>query len=161
LRSLAAFNVLRVGQGGLPLTLDCYYLSNLASYGISGKHSLWSALDSAGVPRWMEAREFDRQRLRPEEIDALFFGHRVHGRSLETGNEHGASVAADGSAMMFGDWGFGNGRARLDGDQMCFEWTTGHVNCAAIYRNPGGTRAKENEFVWAHKGGGFPFSQVD
>lgn len=159
-KSLASFNALRVSQGGVPLTLDCYYMKNIGSYASFG--TLWGALQKAGVPRRLEAREFDRERLRPAEIDALFFGHRLHGRSFETGEEHGILVAPDGSAMIFGDWGSGSGRARLEGDQMCFEAPDGYINCAAIYRNPGGTRSKENEFIWANRGGrSFPFSRVD
>jgi TolB-like protein/DNA-binding SARP family transcriptional activator len=161
LESLASFNALRVRQGGIPLTADCYYLSNLSSYKF-GQWGLWGPLLAAGVPRWFGAREFDRHRLRPEEVDALFFGHRIHGRSLETGEEHGISVAADGTAIIFGDWGYGSGRALLDGDQLCFEAPGGYINCAAIYRNPGGARAKENEFVWANReGGAYPFSVVE
>ena len=97
-----------------------------------------------------------------EEMDPLLFGHRIHGRSLESGEEHGAQVAADGSAMMFGDWGDGNGEARFRGDNLCFEWKSGHTNCGVVYRNPGGSRATENEFIWSsHAAGGFPFSVVD
>jgi hypothetical protein len=96
------------------------------------------------------------------EIDAMFIGHRAHGRSLETGKEHALLVAPDGGAMIFGDWGNGSGRARLDGDQMCFEAADGYINCATIYRNPGGTKARENEFIWVNrKGGVFPFSIVE
>lgn len=173
--SLMAFNGLRIRQGGTPLTLDCYYLRGdtlllsawqhtmyMSMYMSIGKYGLQEGLRRAGVPRWFESRMFDEQRLKPKEIDSLFFGHRLHGRSLESGQEHGASVAADGSAIMFGDWGFGNGIARFDGDQLCFEWTGGHMNCGSVYRNIGGTKAKENEYIWfSHKGGGFPFSQVD
>ncbi len=173
--SLTTFNDLRIRQGGTPLTLDCYYLRGdtlhlsawqhtmyMSMHMPIGKYSLQEGLRRAGVPRWFESRTFDKQRLPPKEIDALFFGHRVHGRSLESGQEHGASVAADGSAMMFGDWGFGNGSARLDEDKLCFEWTGGHVNCGSVYRNLGGTKAKENEYIWVSRmGGGFPFSQVD
>ena len=161
-RSLSAFNALRIKQGGIPLTLDCFYLRGDAMYLSIGKYGLGEGLRRAGVPRWFESRTFDGQRLTPEEIDSLFFGHRLHGRSLESGREHGASVAADGAAMMFGDWGFGNGNARFDGDRLCFEWTSGHTNCGTVYRSPGGTRAKENEYIWfSHKSGGFPFSQAD
>jgi len=58
-------------------------------------------LHAAGVPRWFD--DFDSLRLRAAEIDALFVGNRLHGRSLDTGEEHGLSVAADGSAIIFGD----------------------------------------------------------
>jgi len=99
--------------------------------------------------------------LQSAEIDALFVGNRLHGRSLETGEEHGLSVAADGSAIIFGDWGIGSGRVRFEGHDVCFETPIGYVNCAAIYRNPDGARATENEYLWVNrKGGAFPFSIV-
>ncbi|HEV8390128.1 MAG TPA: tetratricopeptide repeat protein [Dongiaceae bacterium] len=160
--ALSAFNLLRVQHGGIPLTLDCYYLRGSAFYLASTGDGLREGLQRAGVPRWFDVREFDRQRLNPHEVDMLFFGHRIHGRSLESGEEHGASVAADGTAMLFGDWGYGNGQARLVGDGLCFEWVSGHTNCGTVYRNPGGTRSKENEFIWfSHAAGGFAFSAVD
>jgi adenylate cyclase len=156
--ALASFNKLRAGQGGIPLVLDCYYISNLGSFSI-GKRGLWNALRAAGVPHWFDEPAFGPTRLRAAEIDALFVGNRLHGRTLETGQEHGLSVAADGSAIIFGDWGIGNGRLRLDGDGLCFETPIGYVNCAAIYRNPDGARATENEYVWVNrKGGAYPFS---
>jgi hypothetical protein len=99
--------------------------------------------------------------LRAPEIDALFVGNRLHGRSLETGEEHGLSVAADGSAIIFGDWGVGSGRMWVDGDNVCLETEIGYVNCAAIYRNPDGARATENDYFWVNRvGGAYPFSIV-
>ena len=97
--------------------------------------------------------------MRAAEIDALFVGRHLHGRSLESGQEHGLSVAADGSAIIFGDWGGGSGRLTLDGDGLCFEMADGYVNCATIYRNPGGARTTENEYIWVSRAGGaYPFS---
>ncbi len=113
------------------------------------------------MPDQYDSGSFDQHKLSAGEIDSLFFGHRLHGRSLGSGEEYGASVAADGTAMMFGAWGVGNGVARLDGDGLCFEWTGGTTNCGTVFRNPGGSRAKENEFVWfSHQAGEYSFSQV-
>lgn len=156
--ALASFNVLRARQGGIPLVLDCYYISNLGSFSV-GQRGLWTALRAAGVPNWFDEAAFEPIRLQAAEIDALFVGHRMHGRTLETGLEHGMSVAADGSAIIFGDWGVGNGRLRLDGDGLCFETPIGYINCAKIYRNPDGARATENEYFWVNRiGGAYPFS---
>ena len=89
----------------------------------------------------------------------MFVGNRLHGRSLDTGEEHGLSMAADGGAIIFGDWGGGSGRVRLDGNDLCFETPDGYINCASIYRNPGGSRATENEYFWVNRVGGvYPFS---
>ncbi len=150
--------MLRARQGGIPLVLDCYYISNLGSFSV-GQRGLWTALRAAGVPNWFDEAAFEPIRLQAAEIDALFVGHRMHGRTLETGLEHGMSVAADGSAIIFGDWGVGNGRLRLDGDGLCFETPIGYINCAKIYRNPDGARATENEYFWVNRiGGAYPFS---
>jgi adenylate cyclase len=156
--ALASFNKLRAGQGGIPLVLDCYYISNLGSFSF-GQRGLWNALRMAGVPRWFDEAAFKPLRLPAAEIDALFVGNRLHGRTLETGQEHGMSVAADASAIIFGDWGVGNGQLRLDGDGLCFETAIGYANCAAIFRNPDGARATENEYLWVNRvGGAYPFS---
>jgi adenylate cyclase len=158
--ALASFNKLRAGQGGIPLVLDCYYISNLGSFSF-GQRGLWNGLRMAGVPRWFDEAAFERLRLPAAEIDALFVGNRLHGRTLETGQEHGLSVAADGSGIIFGDWGVGSGHVRFKGDDVCFETPIGYVNCADIYRNPDGARATENEYFWVDRvGGAFPFSIV-
>ena len=159
-QALAAFNALRSRRGGIPLVLDCYYLSNLGSFSV-GQQGLWTALRAAGVPRWFDEGQFEPNRVYGAEIDALFVGNRLHGRSLETGAEHGLSVAADGSGIIFGDWGVGSGHVRFEGDDVCFETPIGYVNCADIYRNPDGARATENEYFWVDRAGGaFPFSIV-
>jgi len=161
--ALSAFNALRIAQGGIPLILDfCIYLHRAAFFQLPTQWGLTEGLRRAGVPHWFEVREFDRQRLSPKEVDQLLFGHRIHGRSLESGEEHGAYVAGDGTAMMFGDWGDGHGQAVLDDEGLCFEWSSGLTNCGTVYRNLGGTRARENQYIWfSHAYGGFPFSVVD
>jgi len=114
----------------------------------------------AGVPFAFNAKEFDGQRLTGSEIDALVFGHRLHGRSVESGREHGAVVSADGSsAITYGAWANGSGSARVEGDRLCFVWPS-NTTCAEILRNPGGTRAKENEYILLYDGWWYPFSQA-
>jgi adenylate cyclase len=158
--ALDSFNALRARQGGVPLVLDCYYLSNLGSFSF-GQGGLWIALSAAGVPRWFDEAAFEPLRLRTAELDALFVGRRMHGRTFETGQEHGLSVAADGSGIIFGDWGGGSGRLWFEDDTLCFETSIGYINCAAIYRNPHGSRATENEYFWVDRvGGAYPFSVV-
>ena len=34
-------------------------------------------------------------------------------------------------------------------------------DCVVILRNPGGTKAKENEYIWFDQRGAFPFSLVE
>lgn len=119
-------------------------------------------LSSIGVPYDYNAEEFQRSRLSGKDIEALIFGQRLHGRSLETGQEHGGSISADGSTVsMFGDWSNGHGSARIESNRICFVWST-ITDCAAALRNPGGTRANENEYILLGFGGwAFPFSLTD
>jgi TolB-like protein/DNA-binding SARP family transcriptional activator len=164
-RALDTVNAIRVTQGGIPFTLLEVYWAYYFKYKPTGPFvgdRLVEGLRLTGAPRWFESGAFDAQQLSAKEIDSLVFGHRIHGRSLHTGQEHGLSVFADGTAIMFGDWGAGSGVARHDGNRLCFDWMTGDANCGVFYRNIGGTKAKENEYIWfSHRGGGFPFSQVE
>lgn len=71
----------------------------------------------------------------------------------------GLIVSADStSAMSFGQWGSGSSTARINKGRFCFTKPVTE-ECFTIFRNPGGTREKENEYFsypgWAH-----PFSQV-
>ena len=120
----------------------------------------------AGVPELLSIGEFARQnRLTVDEVRTLIFGHRLHGRSLWTGEERNASVTRDGVVALSGDWGLlgggplTGGSARFDGDQLCYKFDLVSY-CGEVLRNPGGTRAKENEFLW-YNGEPFTFSPTD
>jgi TolB-like protein/DNA-binding SARP family transcriptional activator/Tfp pilus assembly protein PilF len=160
-RAIGIVNAIRIRQGGIPLTLDelCYGYKSTPS---ANADRLIEGLRLAGLPKWFESGPFDAQQLDAHEVDGLIFGHRVHGRSLGSGEEHALSVSADGTAIMSGGWGAGSGTARLDGNRLCFDWTTGDANCAVIYRNIDGGKARENEYIWfSHRSGAFPFSPAD
>ncbi len=117
-------------------------------------------MNRAGIPYSFE-EVFDGQQLSGAEIDTLVFGKRLHGRSLDTGMEHGASISGDGrTAMAFGDWTNGTGSAHVADDQLCFVWSS-TTWCCTIYRNPGGTKAKENEFVLFIRNWPYTFSPVE
>jgi hypothetical protein len=62
--------------------------------------------------------------------------------------------------MIFGDWGNGDGRAYVEKDRLCIARTS-MTSCGLVFRNPGGTRAKENEYLWFNGGWAYPFSQVE
>jgi TolB-like protein/Flp pilus assembly protein TadD len=164
-RALQAANAIRIRHGGIPFTLNEIFWHEKFHFGPTAAPPialLCDGLRLAGAPRWFESGGFEAQQLTAPEIDALVFGHRIHGRTLGSGEEHGASVFADGTAIMFGDWGAGSGLARLDGNSLCFDWTTGDSNCGVFYRNLGGTKAKENEYIWfARRSGAYPFSQAE
>jgi adenylate cyclase len=103
----------------------------------------------------------ERNRLTADEIRALFFGHRLHGRTVWTSSEHAASITPDGVVTASGDWGTINGDiAEFEGDRLCFK-STYVRRCIMILRIPGGTKAKENEYLWISGGREFTFSQVE
>jgi adenylate cyclase len=159
--SADAFSASRVRQGGVPLVMS-ELDSNLASFlqKVPERSRLIEGLRLAGVPYDFDSNAFDAQRLSGAEMDALVFGHRFHGRTTETGEEHGAYVSADGAIQKFGGWGSGAGTARLNDSALCIVLSS-TTFCTTILRNIGGTRAKENEFIWLIDGWAYPFSQVD
>lgn len=92
---------------------------------------LLQGLQRAGIPPNFASAEFDAQKLKADEIELLVFGHRLHGRSLQRGIEHGASVSPDGIALTFGFFGSGAATARLDGDHLCFQ-RTATMTCGRV-----------------------------
>jgi adenylate cyclase len=162
--AIVAMNSARVRAGGAPFVMrELTYVPYATLRPASGS-PLIRGLLRLRIPTDFYSPEFDSVRLKAPEIEALFFGHRVHGRSLMKGREYGASVAADGTAVRFGIWGAGpggdSGTAQLDGDRLCFVLTTTSA-CGGILRNPGGTRTKENEYIWFAGGWVLPFSQIE
>lgn len=165
-QTMTALNALQIKRGGMPFLMDQFFWKTFPLEPPE-PYRLKEGLLKAGVPHWYGSGVhgpggFEQDKLTGREVDPLFFGHRLHGRNIWSGAEYGAVVSADGTAMMFGGWGSGNGTARVDGDQLCFEWTSGTTNCGWVFRNPGGARDKENEFIWfSNQQGEFTFSQAD
>src|SRR4029453_11202691 len=149
--AIAAFNRARVKAGGVPLVmreLTGYY--DLTPFAPPPGSLLFRGLRRLRIPDDFYSPAFDPVRLKAGEVEALFFGHRLHGRAWN-GWEYGLSVAADGAAVASGNWGVGPGSgantAQLEGDHLCFVASTTR-GCGGVLRNPGGTRAKENEYIW-------------
>ena len=126
------------------------------------KGRLYQGLKPLNIPFNFDAPVYAEHRLKGSEIEALLFGHRIHGRNRRTGRDYGLYISPDGtSATGFGEWGASGASETVyvKSDRLCIvdptqEW------CGMIFRNPGGTRAKENEYFtfdnWAN-----PFSPVD
>ena len=159
--SVADYSAARVRQGGVPFVMD-ELQSNESQvlYKFPERSRLIEGLRPAAVPYDFNSNAFDAQRLSGAEMDALVFGHRFHGRTTETGEEYGAYVSADGAIQKFGGWGSGAGTARLNDNGLCIVLSS-TTFCTAILRNIGGTKAKENEFIWLIEGWAYPFSQVE
>ena len=162
--AVARYNDLRVRRGGVPITIGtaprCGFIRS------ADVERFRDGLRLAGVPELLSIGEFATQnRLTVDEVSTLIFGHRLHGRSLWTGEERNASVTRDGVVALSGDWGLlgggplTGGSARFDGDQLCYKFDLVSY-CGEVLRNPGGTRAKENEFIW-YNGEAFTFSPID
>ena len=149
--AIARYDQLMVQRGWVPAALD------------TTTSRLWEGLILAGIPKTLAASEFALvNRLRPEEMRQLFFGHRLHGRNIRTGNEHGAAIANDGAAALSGDWAiYSSGKAQIEDAEMCIVWPDNQKSCGGVSRNPGGTNAKENEFIWFLNQGPMTFSQAD
>ncbi|MCI0684685.1 MAG: tetratricopeptide repeat protein [Gemmataceae bacterium] len=159
--AIAALNSARVRQGGAPFVM-VELKSDFPGFKPPPESLLVRGLLRLGVPYNFDSPTFDSLRLTAREVEALFFGHRLHGRTMRTGLEHGVSVSADGTATRFGDWEASpgsSGTARLEGDRLCFVLTT-TTYCGSVFRNAGGTKAKENEYLW-FDGWAYTFSQIE
>ena len=95
--AVARYNDLRVGRGGVPITIDtaprCGFIRS------ADVERFRNGLRLAGVPELLSTGEFATQNtLTADEIRAVIFNHRLHGRSLWTGEERVASVTMDGGS---------------------------------------------------------------
>jgi tetratricopeptide (TPR) repeat protein len=64
-----------------------------------------------------------------------------------------------------GDWGSATVpglvyEVRIEDDQLCYA-AAGSALCGEVFRNPGGTKVKENEFIWYRHNQALTFSPVD
>ena len=160
--AIARYNDIRIGRGDITLTLAT--LPNVIMFSkYAPNNMIKKGLRLAGVPETLHGSEFAAMnRLDDPQICSLFFGHRMHGRTFQTGDEHAASISMDGIATISGDWGaLADATVRIADREICFAETGGGRFCATILRNPGGTRALENEYVWLDRTGAFPFSQIE
>jgi adenylate cyclase len=167
--AIARYNALEVTQGGIPATVNNWVAGFYYLYGSPQYRRLRAGLRLAGVPEYLSNGEFaDQNRLTADEVRSLMFGHRLHGKS-KAGRfiesvERAAIFTTDGVVSMSGDWVSGilpltDGIARFKGNELCTQFGS-QIYCGAVLRNPGGTRAKENEFIW-HTSEAFTFSQVE
>jgi hypothetical protein len=154
--AVARHNRLAVQQGGVPATLEATAFANFCYCGEMSKAvatRFSEGLRLAGVPETLSRGEFaEKNRLTADEIRSLMFGHRLHGRSLSTGEQRAASLTKDGIATFSGDWVLASwaptpGVSRFKNDELCITVEVA-IYCGAVVRNSGGTLARENEFIW-------------
>jgi hypothetical protein len=157
--AIGKYNSLKVKHGDVPMAIT--NMPWLAFRQYVDKERLRQGFRLAGVPEFLQTGEFAEQnRLTAQEIRTLFFGHRLRGRSW-TGQEHAASITTEGVVATSGDWHLTEGGIRFDGYQVCSEQRIHGGDCGAVFRNPGGTKTKENEYIWIDQWGTFTFSQVE
>jgi hypothetical protein len=155
-----------IGRGDIPVTVSTSPAMDLSVD--AHRARLRKGLRLAGVPENLSDSEFAaKNKLTAEEIRPLIFGKRLHGRTFDTGEDHTATIAADGLATLSGDWAsLGGGTmegssVRFETDELCFVWQNVVKLCGPVFRNPGAPKAKENEFIWYHGDRAFTFSQAD
>ena len=134
---------------------------NDVDYGFAAKYRerVVKGLLLAGMPFNAFDEEYAaKYQLHADEIRALFLGHTVHGRNLANATQHSAAVSVEGVASMSGDWGeISGGTFHMEGELLCLLPADGTRYCGNVFRIPGGTKAKENEYYW--RGG--TFSQTE
>ena len=113
---VANYSSARVKQGGVPFVM-AELISGCASFRPPPGSPLVRGLLKVGLPYNFDSASDDLV-LTTGEVEALFFGHRLRGRTLESGQEHGVSVAPDGTTLMFGDWGGDIGTAQIIGGRF-------------------------------------------
>ena len=158
--AIARYNELKVRLGGIPL-----WIAELRrrTRSIDLNRRLFEGLRLAGAPKSFPDSEFAlRNRLTGDEVRSLLFGHRLHGRTPFTAREVGASFTVDGLVTLSGDWGPADGgQVRFEDHRFCFKWGfRAAERCATVFHNPGGSMAKENEYIWYDEFGAFAFSLV-
>ncbi|WP_455854645.1 adenylate/guanylate cyclase domain-containing protein [Ensifer canadensis] len=163
--AITRFNALRLARGGTAATISTSPPMDLAK--LADSELFYRGLRLAGVPETLMNADFvGRNRLEADEARSLFLGHRLHGRMLDSGEEHEAVISTGGVATLTGGWAsIGAGRmtdveVKFDRDEVCFLWLKTTNLCGMVLRNPGGLSGKENEFIWYHGDRAFTFSQV-
>jgi TolB-like protein/class 3 adenylate cyclase len=160
-RTIGEYNNTRVRHGGLPLVGLELKPGRPLELKLPEMTRLINGLSTLQIPFNYDDPKFKPQRLSGAEIKTLLFGHRVHGRSLRTGKEYGVQISPDGkTAISFSGHLSEAGTPRIESDRICiaeavYEW------CSMVFRNPGGSRTKENEYFLFSDGWGLPFSRVD
>ena len=104
---------------------------------------LWTGLSKAGVPEFPFG--YNRRTGLPAKKSGRWFSV-----TNDTGEPYMRSTAPDGTAKMsLGSWS-PSGVSQIEWDFLCTLWDT-HLDtaCVTIFRNPGGSHEKQNEYVVA------------
>jgi tetratricopeptide (TPR) repeat protein len=103
-------------------------------------------------------------RLAGEELRKLFFGRKVSGSNMITGQQWWIERSEDGKATLRDGDKSDTGKSWIEEDMLCDRWDNLLENlkdCWVIYRNSEGTPEKNDEYLGAPGYGIYPFSLVE
>ena len=137
-------------------------ISEFAFRNFADTERLLEGLRKAGVPELPKGVNLkSKDRLTGAEIKALIFGHLIEGRQRETGNAYRRQTAMDGVANVMVGAQMLRTLTTVEGDFFCryvVEETS--RGCSYVFRNPGGTFEKKNEYLFISPWNSFEFSVV-
>ena len=113
------------------------------------------------LPSGYDAKSKDK--LTAEEAKSLVFGHELRGRQIESGDPWMRTTSADGSVNASLGSSSDSGITRMEDDAVCTFYPTldgGGKICGVVFRNPGGTLEKKNEYLLVQPMDRFEFSAV-
>ena len=124
------------------------------------------ALVNAGLPG--EPTGFYKisaeNRLTGSEIRKLFFGRKVAGSNMRSGQQWWIERSEEGDAAIRDGDTSDTGKSWIEEDMLCDQWDNLYESlrdCWVIYRNPEETPDRNDEFLGAPGYGIYPFSLVE
>jgi len=102
-------------------------------------------------------------RLTGKQIRKLVFGRKVTGFDLRIGKQWWIERTKDGKSTIRGGDGSDSGKSWIEDDMLCDQWDNlyeGLKDCWPVYRNPEGTREKNDEYLGVTYAI-YPFSPVE
>ena len=123
---------------------------------------LQQGLSKAGLPEFPFGLEA-KNRLPGEEIRALVFGHELRGRQIEPDEPYVRTTTTEGAAhVSIGSSFSSDGVSRIEGDYICtLPDADVELQCAAIFRRPGGTSEDHSEYFFVLPTNRLEFSPVN
>jgi tetratricopeptide (TPR) repeat protein len=118
-------------------------------------------LRKAGVPELpfgYDERTADR--LSGDAIRLLLFGHTMRGRDAD-GAAFTVKRTADGGVTKNDPAGSETGRSVIEGDRLCSLYPLSGRSCVAVFRNPRGTSARQDQYIIVSPWGETMFSVTE
>ena len=143
-----------------------YYMDMSFSKDPQVRERIAEAMLKAGMPGELNGyyKISHENRLTGAEIRDVFFGQKVTGFNLLTEKQWWIERSGDGEAIIIGGEGSDSGKSWVEDDMLCDQWGTlfeGLKDCWPIYRNPEGSRQKNDEYLGVPGYEIYPFSPMD